>query len=87
LIPGRQFTDARSRLGIWRNSSRETVITFWIVYSKPPFGGPEYVLQYLGRYTHRVAISNHRLIALADGQVTQSLRKSGRSQAAKNLDG
>src|SRR5262249_61272589 len=32
----------------------------WIVYSKPPFGGPEYVLQYLGRYTHRVAISNHR---------------------------
>jgi hypothetical protein len=42
----------------------------WIVYSKPPFGGPEYVLQYLGRYTHRVAISNHRLLALADGQVT-----------------
>src|SRR6058998_105032 len=34
----------------------------WIVYSKPPFGGPEYVLQYLGRYTHRVAISNHRLV-------------------------
>ena len=39
----------------------------WIVYSKPPFGGPEYVLQYLGRYTHRVAISNHRLVSLADG--------------------
>src|SRR5881396_2761576 len=36
----------------------------WIVYSKPPFGGPEYVLQYLGRYTHRVAISNHRLVSL-----------------------
>ena len=32
----------------------------WVVYLKPPFGGPEYVLQYLGRYTHRVAISNHR---------------------------
>ena len=31
----------------------------WIVYSKPPFGGPAYVLRYLGRYTHRVAISNH----------------------------
>src|SRR5208282_1508804 len=42
----------------------------WVVYSKPPFGGPEYVLQYLGRYTHRVAISNHRLISLADGKVT-----------------
>ena len=42
----------------------------WIVYSKPPFGGPEYVLQYLGRYTHRVAISNHRLVSLAEGNVT-----------------
>jgi hypothetical protein len=42
----------------------------WVVYAKPPFGGPEYVLQYLARYTHRVAISNHRLLALADGKVT-----------------
>jgi hypothetical protein len=41
----------------------------WIVYLKPPFGGPEYVLQYLGRYTHRVAISNHRLVSLAEGNV------------------
>src|SRR4029077_8322097 len=48
----------------------------WIVYSKPPFGGPEYVLQYLGRYTHRVAISTHRLVALADGQVTFRWRDS-----------
>jgi len=45
----------------------------WVVYSKPPFGGPEYVLQYLGRYTHRVAISNHRLLSLVDGQVTSVL--------------
>jgi hypothetical protein len=42
----------------------------WVVYAKPPFGGPEYVLQYLARYTHRVAISNHRLLAFADGKVT-----------------
>jgi hypothetical protein len=42
----------------------------WVVYSKPPFGGPESVLDYLGRYTHRVAISNNRLKALKDGQVT-----------------
>ncbi|MBM3744561.1 MAG: IS91 family transposase, partial [Acidobacteria bacterium] len=34
----------------------------WVVYAKPPFGGPEQVLQYVGRYTHRVAISNHRLL-------------------------
>jgi hypothetical protein len=42
----------------------------WVVYAKPPFGGPEHVLQYLARYTHRVAISNHRLVSLADGKVT-----------------
>jgi len=48
----------------------------WVVYLKPPFGGPEYVLQYLGRYTHRVAISNHRLVSFADGQVTFRWRDS-----------
>lgn len=42
----------------------------WNVYSKPPFGGPAQVLDYLGRYTHRVAISNHRLVQFADGKVT-----------------
>ena len=42
----------------------------WVVYAKPPFGGPERVLDYLGRYTHRVAISNHRLTELKDGQVS-----------------
>jgi len=39
----------------------------WFVYAKPPFGGPEHVLRYLGRYTHRMAISNHRLTAF-DGE-------------------
>ena len=42
----------------------------WIVYCKPPFGGPHSVLQYLARYTHRVAISNHRLVGLNNSQVT-----------------
>ena len=41
----------------------------WVVYAKPPFGGPDRVLDYLGRYTHRVAISNNRLEELKDGQV------------------
>lgn len=41
----------------------------WVVYAKPPFGGPQRVLEYLGRYTHRVAIANSRLVAFADGQV------------------
>jgi hypothetical protein len=48
----------------------------WVVYSKPPFGGPQYVLQYLGRYTHRVAISNHRLVSLIEEQVTFRWRDS-----------
>ena len=55
----------------------------WVVYCKPPFGGPEYVLQYLGRYTHRVAISNHRLISLADGQVTFRWRDSAHHNEQK----
>ena len=42
----------------------------WVVYAKPPFGGPEQVLKYLARYTHRVAISNRRLLSMEDGQVT-----------------
>jgi Putative transposase/Transposase zinc-binding domain len=42
----------------------------WVVYAKPPFGGPERVLKYLARYTHRVAISNHRLQSLKDGRLS-----------------
>jgi hypothetical protein len=42
----------------------------WVVYAKPPFGGPERVLEYLGRYTHRVAIANSRLVDIAEGKVT-----------------
>ena len=42
----------------------------WVVYAKPPFGGPEHVLHYLARYTHRVAISNHRLLAFDNDRVT-----------------
>lgn len=43
--------------------------TDWVVYAKPPFGGPEAVLAYLSRYTHRVAISNHRLVSADGGTV------------------
>jgi hypothetical protein len=44
--------------------------TEWVVYAKPPFGGPQKVVEYLGRYTHRVAISNQRLVGLEEGQVS-----------------
>jgi Putative transposase/Transposase zinc-binding domain len=55
----------------------------WVVYLKPPFGGPQFVLQYLGRYTHRVAISNHRLISFADGKVTFRWRDSAHNNEQK----
>lgn len=48
----------------------------WVVYAKPPFGGAEHVLRYLGAYTHRIAISNHRLVRLEDGQVVFHWRDS-----------
>jgi hypothetical protein len=55
----------------------------WVVYSKRPFGGPEHVLRYLGRYTHRVAISNHRLVSFADGKVTFRWRDSAYNNEQK----
>ena len=42
----------------------------WVVYAKPPFGGPQQAIEYLGRYTHRVAISNQRLLSDEDGEVS-----------------
>jgi hypothetical protein len=57
----------------------------WVVYSKPPFGGPEYVLQYLGRYTHRVAISNHRLVSFTGETVTFRWRDSAHNNQQKLL--
>lgn len=57
----------------------------WVVYAKPPFGGPEYVLRYLGRYTHRVAISNHRLVSFNDGKVTFRWRNSAHHNEQKLL--
>ena len=54
----------------------------WVVYCKKPFAGPEYVLRYLCLYTHRVAISNSRIVGLEDGKVTFKWRdyKDGRHQ-------
>ena len=60
----------------------------WVVYSKPPFGGPEHVLKYLARYTHRVAISNGRLLGLDNGQVRFRWRDSRHNNRSSvmNLD-
>lgn len=60
----------------------------WVVYAKRPFGGPDQVLAYLGRYTHRVAIANSRLVGMADGKVSfrwKDYRREGR-QKVMTLD-
>ena len=61
----------------------------WVVYAKPAFGGPSQVLRYIGRYTHRVAISNHRLLSFESGQVTFRWRDyaRGNKQRKMTLDG
>ncbi len=60
----------------------------WVVYAKPPFGGPEQVLAYLSRYTHRVAIANSRLVSMEDGKVTFRWRdyRHGRRPRQMTLD-
>lgn len=57
----------------------------WVVYAKPPFGGPEQVLKYLARYTHRVAISNARLQKLEAGQVTFSYKDYADDHKSKSM--
>jgi hypothetical protein len=52
----------------------------WIAYAKSPFAGPEQVLEYLGRYTHRVAISNNRIVAIDNGKVTFTYRDRGKNE-------
>jgi hypothetical protein len=59
------LAEARSFATFLRTLHRQE----WVVYAKKPFGGPEHVLHYLARYTHRVAISNHRLLGMEDGKV------------------
>ena len=59
--------------------------TEWVVYSKPPFAGAESVLDYLGRYTHRIAISNNRLLRLEDGKVTFTWRNYRRGNKLQTM--
>jgi hypothetical protein len=57
----------------------------WVVYSKPPFGGPVQVLKYLARYTHRVAIGNRRILAIDDGGVTFRWRDRANGDRARTM--
>jgi hypothetical protein len=57
----------------------------WVVYAKPPFGGPEQVLKYLARYTHRVAISNQRLLSVDNGKVTFRYKDYAHQNAQRTM--
>jgi hypothetical protein len=57
----------------------------WVVYAKPPFGGPRQVLEYLGRYTHRVAISNQRLLSCERGQVSFNWKDYRQQQRPRDM--
>jgi Putative transposase len=59
--------------------------TEWVVYAKPPFAGPEQVLDYVGRSTHRVAIANHRILDVQDGWVRFAYRNRRQSHRAQTM--
>jgi hypothetical protein len=69
----------------WRTFVDALFETDWVVYSKPAFGGAHAVLRYLGRYTHRVAISNHRLLAFDGEHVTFSYKDYARGEQRRTM--
>ena len=79
----------RGELSLSRGSLEETLTAVchkdWVVYSKPPFGNVGQTLKYLARYTHRVAISNHRLLKLEEGRVTFEIKDYADGHRSKTL--
>ena len=73
------------KVAMWRRLLDRLYRTDWVVYAKRPFGGPEHVLRYLGHYTHRVAISNHRLLSLNNGRVQFKVRDYADANRTKTL--
>jgi predicted RNA-binding Zn-ribbon protein involved in translation (DUF1610 family) len=69
----------------WRTFVDALFETDWVVYAKPAFGGATAVLRYLGRYTHRVAISNHRLLAFDGDHVTFSYKDYARGDQRRTM--
>jgi hypothetical protein len=70
ILPTQDFIN-----GLYKND--------WVVYAKQPFAGPEQVIEYLGRYTHRIAISNHRIQSIQDGKVVFSYKDYRQGGARK----
>lgn len=81
-----RFTDATGDLegtGTFKRFVKRVCQKPWIVYAKAPFGGPEQTLSYLGRYTHRVAISNHRLLDMQGDQIRFTFRNRQRGDRSE----
>ena len=70
---------------VFNNFIRDLYRDNWVIHCKRPFGGPEHVLKYLGRYTHRVAISNHRLVSFENGEVTFTWRDRAHGNVQKKM--
>lgn len=80
-----RLPESLAALDAFRRLLRKARRKKWIAYSKAPFAGPEHVFLYLGQYTHRVAISNHRLIDFSEGQVTFSARDNENPGARRRV--
>lgn len=82
------FQGGLSKLGdadAFESRVKASYATNWVVYAKRPFGGPEQVLKYLARYTHRVAISNHRILSMSDGQVRFKWKDYARGSRQRHM--
>ena len=86
IFPGETVSISSPEV-FWEMTKKLSVID-WIAYAKRPFAGPEQILEYLGRYTHRVAISNNRLTAIDNGKVvfTYRDRKSANQKKTMTLN-
>lgn len=82
---GRLHDDACPTQTDWPRLKRELYAHDWVVYAKQPLGGPEQVLAYLGRYTHRVAISNERIVGVHPGEVAFRVRVNGETGKKRTL--
>ncbi len=83
IFPG-SIADIGTDTG-FRRFKKQLYSNEWVVYSKQPFGGPKKVLEYLGRYTHRVAISNNRILCMGNETVTFSYRDRKNDDTKKTM--
>ena len=83
IFPGK-IADIGTNAG-FRKLKRQLFSKEWVVYSKQPFGGPKQVLEYLGRYTHRVAISNNRIVGMENNTVSFSYKDRKNNDTTKTM--